>query len=54
MVKQEIPKMIAIGIHARLLAKAGGPKELESLQRSQRRLAFCNSHCATGHCKDNK
>jgi len=31
MIEQEVPKMIAIGIHAGFLAEAGWPKELECL-----------------------
>lgn len=54
MIEQKIPEMIAIGIHAGLLAQAGGAKELKCLQRTQRRLAFCDRHRAAGHCKDNE
>lgn len=49
MIEEEIPKMIAIGIHAGLLAQARGSKELKRLQRAQRCLTFCNRHRAAGH-----
>lgn len=49
MIEEEIPKVIAVGIHAGLLAQASGSKELKGLQRAQRRLTFCNSHRAAGH-----
>lgn len=50
MIEQKVPKVVAVGIEAGLLAQARGPEEGKGLQRSQRRLALGHRHRATGHC----
>lgn len=54
MVKEEIPKVVAVRINARLLAKACRSEEGECLQRTQCCLAFCHRYRAAGHWKETK
>lgn len=51
MIEEKVPKVVAVGIHAGLLAQTGWPKELKGLQGTQGGLALGHRHRAAGHCK---
>jgi hypothetical protein len=48
MVEEKVAEVVAVGVHARLLAEAGRPEEGKRLEGPQCGLALCHCYRAAG------